>query len=195
MKHLRANVLLLGLTLVICSVLYPAVLLGIAQGVFPDTASGSLIAGPGGSFVGSRLIAQEFKGDGWFQPRPSAADYNAAAAGASNLGASNPKLRERVVKQLGSRNDPIPADAVTTSGGGLDPHITLRNARDQLPRVAAVRAAGLGKGESEVRMAIDAMLSAAAFTPLGGLAGGELLVNVLEVNLAVSEQFPASTTK
>src|SRR5690349_11940853 len=101
MSHIRANVLLIGLTLLICCVVYPAALWGVGQLVFPTTADGSLIVGPNGRPIGSRLIAQAFTGDEYFQPRPSAAGYNAAAAGASNWAASNPKLRSRVAGQLG----------------------------------------------------------------------------------------------
>src|SRR5471030_1844512 len=100
-KHLRAILWLLGLTLILCSVLYPAVLWSIAQTVFHSQANGSLVMGADGKPVGSRLIAQPFTGDEYFQPRPSAVSYNAAASGASNFGANNPKLRGRVAQQLG----------------------------------------------------------------------------------------------
>jgi K+-transporting ATPase ATPase C chain len=101
MNHLRANLLLLVLTLVLCSVLYPLCLWVVGQTVFHDKAQGSLVTDDNGKVVGSRLIAQEFKGDEYFQPRPSAAGYNAAASGASNWGANNYQLRDRVAKQLG----------------------------------------------------------------------------------------------
>src|SRR5262245_22306889 len=101
MNHLRVNLLLVALTLVICCVVYPAALWGVGHLVFPTSATGSLIDGPNGRPVGSRLIAQAFNGDEYFQSRPSAASYNAAAAGGSNWGASNPKLRFRVARQLG----------------------------------------------------------------------------------------------
>lgn len=183
--HLRANLLLLGLTFVVCSVLYPLSVLAVGRGLFPTKASGSLVAGPDGKPVGSRLIAQEFKGDEWFQPRPSAAGYNAAASGGSNLGANNPKLRERVEETLKARPEKagVPADAVTTSGSGLDPHITLKNAQGQLDRVATAWAAKKGIDEVQVRRVVEAVLREAAFEPLAGLAGGEPLVHVLEVNL------------
>lgn len=100
-NHLRANLLLAGLTLVICSVLYPLVLWGIGQAVFPAHAQGSLVRDDSGKVVGSRLIAQSFSGDEYFQPRPSAASYKAEASGASNLAASNPLLRDRVARTLG----------------------------------------------------------------------------------------------
>ncbi|MBL8795438.1 MAG: potassium-transporting ATPase subunit C [Planctomycetia bacterium] len=101
MAHLRANLWLLVMTLLICSVAYPAALLGIGQTVFRDSANGSLIAGPDGKPIGSRLIAQPFTGDEYFQPRPSYVSYNAAATGGSNWGASNYLLRDRVARQLG----------------------------------------------------------------------------------------------
>jgi K+-transporting ATPase ATPase C chain len=100
-SHLRANLWLLGLTVLLCSVLYPLVLLGIGQTVFHDKAQGSLLTDPRGKPIGSRLIAQPFTADEYFQPRPSAASYNAAASGGSNWGASNYLLRDRVARQLG----------------------------------------------------------------------------------------------
>jgi potassium-transporting ATPase KdpC subunit len=99
--HLRANLMLLALTLIICSILYPLALWGIGQTAFRSKAEGSLLHGPDGKVVGSRLIAQPFTGDEYFWPRPSAASFNAAASGASNWGASNYQLRFRVAKTLG----------------------------------------------------------------------------------------------
>lgn len=101
MAHLRANLWLLVLTLLLCSVAYPAMLLGIGQTVFRDKANGSLVLGSDGAPIGSRLIAQPFTSEEYFQPRPSAASYNAAASGATNWGASNYLLRDRVARQLG----------------------------------------------------------------------------------------------
>src|SRR5271157_4410977 len=99
--HLRANLWLLVLTLALCSGLYPLALWAIGKTVFPRQAEGSLLRGPDGKPVGSRLIAQPFSGEEYFQPRPSAVSYNATASGASNWGASNPLLRDRVAQQLG----------------------------------------------------------------------------------------------
>jgi K+-transporting ATPase ATPase C chain len=105
-KQIRAALLLFGLTIVICCVAYPAVLWAIGQTVFHDKAEGSLIRAKGSDgvdrVVGSRLIAQPFTNDEYFWPRPSAASYNGAAAGGSNYGANNPKLRDRAAQQLGS---------------------------------------------------------------------------------------------
>jgi K+-transporting ATPase ATPase C chain len=102
LAHLRANLWLLVMTLLLCSVLYPLVLLGIGQTAFRDTAEGSLIRDAKSKPIGSRLIAQPFTADEYFQPRPSAAAYNAAASAASNWGASNYLLRDRVARQLGT---------------------------------------------------------------------------------------------
>src|SRR4051794_10439854 len=100
-QHLRASLRLLVLSVLICCVAYPLVLLGIGQTIFPDKANGSLVFDKNGAPIGSRLIAQPFTADEYFQPRPSAASYNAAASGASNWGASNYLLRERVARALG----------------------------------------------------------------------------------------------
>jgi K+-transporting ATPase ATPase C chain len=99
--HLRANLWLLVLTALICSGLYPLVLLGVGQTVFRERAQGSLIVDADGKAVGSRLIAQPFAGEEYFQPRPSAASYNGAASAATNWGANNYLLRDRVARQLG----------------------------------------------------------------------------------------------
>ncbi len=99
--HLRANLLLLVLTVLLCSVAYPLALWGIGQMVFHEKAQGSLITDKSGTTIGSRLIAQPFTADEYFQPRPSSASYNAAASGASNWSASNYLLRDRVARQLG----------------------------------------------------------------------------------------------
>ncbi len=100
-SHLRANLWLLGLTLGLCCVVYPALLWAVGQTLFPEQAEGSLLFGADGKPIGSRLLAQPFSKDEYFQPRPSAVSYNAAASGASNWGASNPLLRDRVARQLG----------------------------------------------------------------------------------------------
>ena len=99
-EHLRACFWLLGLSVLLCAVAYPLAVLGVGQALFHDRAQGSLVE-KDGKVVGSRLIAQNFTADGYFWPRPSAASYNAAASGASNWGANNPLLRNRVARQLG----------------------------------------------------------------------------------------------
>ena len=188
--HLRANALLLGLTFVICSVLYPLAVLGVGQGLFPTRASGSLVAGPDGKPVGSHLIAQGFKGDEWVHPRPSAADHDAAASAGSNLSANNPKLRERAGRIIKARAGqyPVPADAVTASGSGLDPHVTSSNVNGQKDRIVAAWVRKSKKPETEVRVVVEEILHGAAFLPLAGLIGDEALVNVLEVNLELNRR-------
>ncbi len=325
--HIRACLWLLVLTVVVCCVLYPLALWAVGQGLFHGQAQGSLIKDDSGQVRGSRLIAQKFSDDRFFQPRPSAVDYNASASSGSNLAASNPLLRDRVARQLGPiaryedgrrvgpdveawfrgkpgllgdwakghpqfaarwvkddankkaavrwvkdhpglfpdyraaanedvplddvavavlttfaaehpgawpvpkdggftpvRPDPtgkeevtdlqavlfdawlqahpdvplrkVPADMVTTSGSGLDPHITLRNARLQLgDRVADAWAKQTGRDHITVLQEIDSLLQRQAFLPFGGLAGGEELVNVLEVNLELAKRWPASQTR
>jgi potassium-transporting ATPase KdpC subunit len=352
-KHVRSNLLLFGLSIAICCVAYPLVLLALGWTLFPSNAEGSLVRVKGSDgterVVGSRLIAQPFTANEYFWPRPSAASYNGAAAGGSNWGANQPKLRDRAAQQLGgmvvyragsksagpdaskartpqediaawaaakpdraadwanengvtatgwARTDvtkdekgddkyglqgeyvaawakdhpeaaedwkksnpgkepkpedlvgaffidfarahpgkwpgvvekkegdkvtksievvdpdsavapfffdmwlqdaanaakvadlePVPADMVTASGSGLDPHITVRNAQSvyQLDRVAAARA---GKRDvATVRKEIARLVEQQPFTPLGGSAG-EPLVNVLELNVALDAQFP-----
>lgn len=342
-QHLRANLWLLGLTLILCTALYPLVLWLIGQTAFHSMANGSLVVDADGKPVGSRLIAQPFTGDEYFQPRPSAVNYNAAASGPSNLGANNPRLRGRVAQQLGpivrylsddgpgsgalvgpdiekwfqSENDPkkgekrrdltaewagknpallsdwakasdsikdfikqwatdhagvaaawktknpdakgapgadvlapfffdpavadsfvalhpgmwpctigeqkdgkavklikpmnagdeirsiffdmwlqehadvklepAPADMVTTSGSGLDPHITLKNAQYQLPRVAKKWAENTGAKEIDVRKEIEDLLIEHSEAPFDGWVGVPL-INVLKVNLALPDR-------
>ncbi len=185
--HLRANLWLLSLTVLICCVLYPLALWAIGQSVFPDKTAGSLII-EDGKVIGSRLIAQPFTRPEYFWPRPSAVSYDASASGGSNLAANNPKLRERVVQTLSKLHwqKDIPADLVMTSGSGLDPHITLENAYYQLERVADAWAQKIGKKPQQIRTRIEKILHEKASAPLGGLAGVPL-VNVLEVNLALRD--------
>jgi potassium-transporting ATPase KdpC subunit len=343
-RHLSANLWLLVLTLLLCSVAYPAVLWGVGQTVFRSKADGSMLK-KGQVVVGSRLIAQPFSKDEYFQPRPSAASYNAAASSGSNWGASNPLLRDRVARQLGpmvtyrdgkrvgpevqdwfveapdrlaqwadsysqlaanwinqdkaskefvqqwsashadapeyqawrtenpekqapepgdlagpffasyarenprtwltlddkddqgkplkDKDDnaikrvkpvavkkvekdedensevqgylfdfwlqqhadkaaelkPVPADMVMTSGSGLDPHITLKNAEHQLDRVAGKWAEKTKADVTTVRDRIKQLLEEKKEAPLGGLVGVPL-VNVLEMNLALDDQIP-----
>jgi K+-transporting ATPase ATPase C chain len=126
-SHLRANFLLLVVSVALCNVLYPAILWGIGQTVFHDKAEGSLLYDKTGKSIGSRLIAQPFSGEGFFQPRPSAASYNAAASGASNWGANNYLLRERVARQLG----PIVKYAGARKGEPVGPDIEAWFQKDQ----------------------------------------------------------------
>lgn len=320
-KLIRANLILFLATLLLSSVLYPAALLAVAQGLFPTKANGSLVPGADGKPVGSSQIAQAFAKDEYFQPRPSAAGYNAAATSGSNWGAAQPKLRFRVARQIGpvaryadgrpvgpdveawfaqsdrlaawaaantvaasewvktgddtkkivaewSKANPdvverwandnpkadepadpeaapdavavqffasfaakhprmfpsladgkpvpvaagsdlqgvmfdawlqehpqakleqVPADAVTASGAGMDPHITLRNAKWQLGRVAGKRSPSAAEA-ARVKQQIEELVREQSSSPLGGLAG-EAIVNVLTLNLELDKRFPVA---
>ncbi|MBA4187150.1 MAG: potassium-transporting ATPase subunit C [Planctomycetaceae bacterium] len=349
MKHVRANLLLLGLSFAICCIAYPSLLWAIGQTIFLTKSNGSLMTGMGQDgtqrTIGSRQIAQSFTGDEYFWPRPSAASYNATAAGGSNWGANNPKLRDRVAQQLGpiirykpgtqprtpqqdiedwfaakpdraadwareysvaaanwamadSTNntyglqgnfilawaehhpdlieqwknanraktdhpkpvdliplffvsfarahpgkwpavvevkqtdgsvikqvepvapdasvhanffdmwlqdpanrpktadlEPVPADMVTASGSGLDPHITLRNAMSvyQFDRVAAKRTLP-GGNAAKIRNDIEKLVRKHSFTPLCGLVG-EPLVNLLELNVDLDRHFTVPSVR
>jgi potassium-transporting ATPase KdpC subunit len=182
----RAAVLATLVLAAICCGLYPLVVFGISQVLFHDKANGSLILDKDGAVRGSRLLAQGFTADKYFHPRPSAAGngYDAANSGGSNLGPTSRKLdaaiKDRIDayrKENGLReNEPVPADAVTASGSGLDPHISLRNAELQTPRVAKARAVS----EEKLRELIRQNTDARDFGLLGDPG-----VNVLSLNRAL----------
>lgn len=333
-QYISKSLWLLFFSVVICCGIYPAVLWAIGQSLFPFQANGSIVQGPDGKAVGSLLIAQPFTKDEYFQPRPSAASYDASASASSTLAASNYLLRNRVATALGpivkyksgakagqlvapdieawfqqdrfggqphvvaqwadlhnavatawvnadpthgayvdawakshadvvsnwvkanpgtpqpkapdlavvffenfSKDNPgrfpsavtetkggksvtsiepvkdgsdiqsnffdmwrqehadadlqdVPGDMVTTSGSGLDPHITLENAEYQLDRIASKWAQDTKQDPAKVRQQIEQIIQDKAFAPLGGLAG-EKMINVLEVNLELRKHFGA----
>jgi K+-transporting ATPase ATPase C chain len=165
----------------VCCVLYPAAMLAFGQVLVPSMAEGSLIRDADGRVVGSEQIAQGFSRPEYFWSRPSAVDYNAAATGGSNLSPTNPKLAERARDLLARHGadaaHPIPADLVTASGSGVDPHISLAAARFQAPRVARAR----GWDLSRVENAIDECTEIPALRRFGD----DPVVNVLLLNLAL----------
>ena len=171
---------------IVCCGLYPLVVFGISQALFRDRANGSLIVDQDGTVRGSKLLAQGFTADKYFHPRPSAAGngYDAASSGGSNLGPTSQKLSDAIKDRVAayrkenglSETEPVPADAVTASGSGLDPQISLRNAELQTPRVAKAR----GLSEEKVRELVQQNTDG---RNLGVL--GEPGVNVLELNLAL----------
>jgi len=185
-RHLRTSVLMVLLLTALTGLAYPLAITGIAQVLFPSQANGSLIRDASGNVIGSELIGQMFTRPEYFHPRPSAAGrgYDAASSGASNLGPTNQELvkiiEERAAayrRENGLPPDaPVPVDAVTASGSGLDPHISPANAYLQVPRVARAR----GLPEEQVRALVDRYTEGRTFGILG-----EPRVNVLKLNRAL----------
>ena len=171
---------LILLSIALCGFAYTSAIFGFARIANPEQASGSLVRNTDGKIIGSRLIAQAFASDRYFHPRPSACDYNASAAAGSNLSPLNPKLAVRAAAILSvhgaSADNPIPADLVTASGSGLDPDITEAAARYQASRIARAR---------QLDPAIVMKIIDQIKRPLMGKFGGPVLVNVLELNLAL----------
>jgi K+-transporting ATPase ATPase C chain len=171
---------------IVCCGLYPLIVFGISQALFHDKANGSLILDSDGTVRGSKLLAQGFTADKYFHPRPSAAGtgYDAASSGGSNLGPTSQKLNDAIKDRVDAyrkenglnADESVPADAVTASGSGLDPHISLRNAELQTPRVAKARAVSVEKLRELIKQNTDAR-------DLGLL--GDPGVNVLSLNRAL----------
>ena len=187
-SHLGTAVRMTILTAILLGLLYPLAITGVAHVLFPATAAGSLVEA-GGRTVGSSLIAQPFTEPGYFWPRPSAAGpdgYDAMASGASDLGPTSRTLVDRVradvARQVkadrGLVAGSVPIDMVTTSGSGLDPDITVANARAQAARVAQARGVS--------RVSVMALISAHTIGRTLWFIG-EPRVNVLELNLALDE--------
>lgn len=188
MRNLKTALLMTIIMTILLGLIYPLVVTGLAQVIFQDKANGQIIA-RNGQLTGSRLIGQPFSSPGYFHSRPSAAGavgYDAGASTGSNLGPTNQKLIDRVkadVEKLGAENptQPIPADLVTTSASGLDPHISPAAAEFQLARVASER----GMNEADLRNLVAEHCEGRTFGLLG-----EPRVNVLLLNLAMDERFP-----
>jgi K+-transporting ATPase ATPase C chain len=187
MKHIKTAVLMTIVTTILLGIVYPLVVTGLAQAIFPKQANGSMIS-MNGKLVGSSLIGQQFSSPGYFRSRLSAAGngYDAGNSGGSNLGPTNKMLVDRVsgdVQKLQTENPnmPIPMDLITTSSSGLDPHISPEGAAFQAPRVARER----GMSEADVDSLIAKHTEG---RQLGFL--GEARVNVLELNLDLDAAHP-----
>jgi len=188
LTEIRGAVMATVMLAVVCCGIYPLVVFGIGQTFFHDKANGSLIVDKDGTIQGSRLLGQQFTSEKYFQSRPSAAGngYDATSSGGSNLGPTSSNLVATITQRIAdyrtqnslATNAPVPADAVTASGSGLDPHISVANAALQMPRVARVRNLPLEKVQSLIRDNTDP----AAFGILG-----EPGVNVLALNLALDQ--------
>ncbi|HBV12184.1 MAG TPA: potassium-transporting ATPase subunit C [Brevundimonas sp.] len=190
LRQLRPAVVMVALFTLLLGVAYPFAVTGVAQAVFPSQANGSLVRDAQGQVVGSALIGQPFADARYLHPRPSAAGdgYDASASSGSNLGPLNPDLAERVRTEADALRTEtgaaiIPADAVTTSASGLDPHISPAYAGLQAARVAQAR----GVSVEQVQAVIDQNTD-------GALLGfiGQPRVNVLLTNRALDARFPAT---
>ena len=176
---LRPALSLMLLMTAITGVVYPLTVTGIAQLAFPEQANGSLLRDSAGKVLGSALIAQDFTGDSWFHPRPSAGAFATVSSSASNLGPSNPALATRVFddanKQLVPGQGPVPLASLTTSGSGLDPHLPPQAIAYQLARVAAARQLPVSTLERLMDEHIEQPLV------------GPPVVNVLALNMALEK--------
>ncbi|MBV9171008.1 MAG: K(+)-transporting ATPase subunit C [Chloroflexi bacterium] len=186
LQHLRSAVLMTIVLTILLGIVYPLIMTGIAQVIFPSQANGSLVRDSSGNVIGSELLAQSFTQPQYFHPRPSAAGngYDATSSGGSNLGPTNQKLIDTVKANADAyraeNNLPpdaqVPVDAVSASASGLDPDISPANALLQVPRVAAAR----GLSQDQVQALVAQYAEARTLWVLG-----EPRVNVLKLNVAL----------
>jgi len=184
----RSIVATVFFAVILCG-LYPLIVYGVAQMLFPHQANGSLLVDETGAVRGSALLAQNFTGAQYFHPRPSAAGangYDATSSSGSNLGPTSSNLVANITQNIATyrsdnglaTNAPVPADAATASASGLDPHISVANAELQIPRVAKVR----GISEEQLRKFVQQNTNDRDFGVFG-----EPRVNVMTLNFALDQ--------
>jgi K+-transporting ATPase ATPase C chain len=190
LHELKNSFIISVVLLVICCGLYPLVVFGAAQLLFPAKANGSLVLDQDRKPIASTLLGQEFTADKYFNPRPSAAGngYDSTSSGGSNLGPTSQSLHDNVKQRIADYrkannlpdSQPVPADAVEASGSGLDPHISVKNALLQLPRVAKTR----GMTEDDLKILVNRYTDGRDFGILG-----EPGVNIVKLNLALDGKY------
>ncbi len=190
LKEIKTTVLITLVLLIVCCCIYPVFVFGAGQLLFADKADGSIVYDANGKPIASTLLGQQFGADKYFNPRPSAAGngYDSTSSGGSNLGALSQTLHDNVKQRVSDYRKAnnlgdtqlVPADAVTASGSGLDPHISVKNALMQLPRVAKTR----GMSETDVKALMEKYTDGPDFGILGD-AG----VNIVKLNLALDGKY------
>jgi K+-transporting ATPase ATPase C chain len=190
LNEIKTSLLVILALLVVCCGLYPLAVYGAGQLLFPRQANGSLVLGSDGKPIASTLLGQTFSADKYFNPRPSAAGtgYDSTSSGGSNYGATSQALHDAVKQRVAdyrkannlTDSQPVPADAVEASGSGLDPHISVKNALLQLPRVAKARA----MTEDDLKKLVDHYTDGRDFGILG-----EPGVNIVKLNLALDGKY------
>ncbi|MCE0484391.1 MAG: K(+)-transporting ATPase subunit C [Methylacidiphilales bacterium] len=191
LKELKISAVLTLVLLVICCGIYPVFIFGAGQLFFPEKANGSLVYDSDGKPIASTLLAQAFTADRYFNPRPSAAGsngYDPTSSGGSNLGSTSQSLHDAVKQRVADYrkannlpdSQPVPADAVEASGSGLDPHISIKNALLQMPRVAKAR----GLNNDALKKLVDQYTDGRDFGLLG-----EPGVNIIKLNLALDGKY------
>ena len=190
LKEIKTTVLITVVLLIVCCCIYPVFVFGAGQLLFPDKADGSIVYDANGKPIASTLLGQQFSADKYFNPRPSAAGngYDSTSSGGSNLGALSQTLHDNVKQRVAdyrkanhlSDTQLVPADAVTASASGLDPHISVKNALLQLPRVAQAR----GMSEPDVKALMEKYTDG---PDLGIL--GDAGVNIVKLNLALDGKY------
>ena len=190
LKEIKISVIVTIILLIFCSGIYPLFVFGAGQLFFPNKANGSLVLDSNGKPIASTLLGQTFSADNYFNPRPSAAGqgYDSTSSSGSNLGPTSQTLHDNVKQRVADYrktnnlpdSQPVPADAVEASGSGLDPHISVKNALLQVPRVAKARA----MSEDDLKKLVDQYTDGRDFGILGDPG-----VNITKLNLALDGKY------